>query len=376
MQPAIQFADVGFAATPRYVTSPLCASATSRAKNSPLSAEFFCPGGAEIAGRHDRHQQAARRNLQARSPPRARLLLQDEAGKGCDIAQGIVEGQTFKRAQAGSKGGSMTLADLRTTSPTVRKPIEGTYRGYLIKAIGPPSSGALTAIQVLKLLERSRSATRAPGYGFGTTKTLNVMAEAMRAAFADRSIWMGDADFVPVPTKGLLAPDYIGHARRPDRARRAPCRRDHPPGDPRAYAGIKPSDACSRCRSRQTGPENGTTHFSVVDKEGNVVSYTNTIESSATASASSQATRAADGSFRNHGFLLNNELTDFNLAPSTNAVTASPAATTCSRTSARTIMTPTMVIPPEEERHRGVRLAAVFATDGLADHDVVVREVL
>ena len=303
--------------------APLAPAPPSRAKNSPLSAEFFCPGGAEIpAGTIVTNKPLAETfKLIAANGPDCFYRMMPE--KGCDIAQGIVEGQTFKRTQAGSKGGSMTLADLENYQPAVRKPIEGTYRGYLIKAMGPPSSGALTAIQVLKLLEQFPIGDESAGYGFGTTKTLNVMAEAMRAAFADRSIWMGDADFVPVPTKGLLAPGYIGlrddlivpGVRRPT---------DYLPGDPRAFAGIKPTTVLA-FTPPQTGPENGTTHFSVVDKEGNVVSYTNTIESGYGIGVFAGYTRG-DGSFRNHGFLLNNELTDFNLAPltSTNPITNEP----------------------------------------------------
>jgi gamma-glutamyltranspeptidase/glutathione hydrolase len=93
------------------------------------------------------------------------------------------------------------------------------------------------------------------------------------------------------------------------------------PGDPRAFetAGIEPATALAKA-APVTGPENGTTHFSVVDKWGNVVSYTNTIESGYGIGVFAGYKRT-DGSFRSHGFLLNNELTDFNTAPSTNRVT-------------------------------------------------------
>ena len=74
--------------------------------------------------------------------------------KGCDIATGILEGQSFKRAEVGSKGGSMTLADLENYQAAVRVPTVGTYRGYTIKAMSSPSSGGLAMIQMLKMLER------------------------------------------------------------------------------------------------------------------------------------------------------------------------------------------------------------------------------
>ena len=104
----------------------------------------------------------------------------------------------------------MTYADLENYQAVIRAPVEGTYRGYLIKAIAPPTSGGLTVIQMLKMLERFPLGDVAQGYGFGSLKTTNVMADAMRLAFADRSIWMGDPDFVSVPAKGLLDATYVG----------------------------------------------------------------------------------------------------------------------------------------------------------------------
>ena len=118
------------------------------------------------------------------------------------------------------------------------------------------------------------------GYGFGSTKTVNVMADAMRTAFADRSIWMGDADFVSVPAKGLLNPTYFGLRG----ASIVPGTRINPnpvPGDPRPYefAGIQTGTRLAVAEP-VTGPGETTTHFVVADKWGNMVSYTNTIESS------------------------------------------------------------------------------------------------
>ena len=125
---------------------------------------------------------------------------------------------------------------------------------------------------------------------------------------------MGDADFVPVPTKGLLDARPTSRVRSarscpaarltPNPAAAAIRARSRPPGSSRARAW--------RCAAPVTGPENGTTHFSVVDKWGNMVVVHEHHRVRRTASACSRATRRGDGSFRNHGFLLNNELTDFN----------------------------------------------------------------
>ena len=112
--------------------------------------------------------------------------------KGCDIAKGIVEGQKFNRPQApNGKGGSMTYADLENYQAVLRASVQGTYRGYVIKAVAPPTSGGLTLIQMLKMLERFPIGDVSQGFGFGSFKTTKVMADAMRLSFADRSIWMG-----------------------------------------------------------------------------------------------------------------------------------------------------------------------------------------
>jgi gamma-glutamyltranspeptidase / glutathione hydrolase len=320
LQPAIALADLGFAATPRFVTSPNCAGPndTSRSKNSPLSAAYFCPGGAPIPAGTLVTNKALAETFKLIAQHGADCFYKHIPALGCDIALGIVEGQKFNRPQvAGGKAGSMTLADLEAYQPAVRAPVEGSYRGYKIKSMGPPSSGALTVIQILKLLERFPLADASQGYGFGSAKTLNVMADAMRLAFADRGVWMGDADFAYVPVRGLINDTYLSGRS----AAIVPGTRALPAtllsSDPRAFdtAGLAPS---TRLAVAEPGPglENGTTHFSVVDKWGNVVSYTNTIESGYGIGVFAGYNRA-DGSFRNHGFLLNNELTDFNTTPST-----------------------------------------------------------
>ena len=323
LQPAIQLAGEGFAATPRFVTSPNCANpAQSRALNSPLVADYFCPGGKAIPEGTLVKNAALADTLRLIATHGADCFYKFMPEKGCDIAQGIVEGQTFKRSAAGSKGGSMTLADLEGYQAAVREPIEGTYRGYKIKSMAPPSSGALTIIQILKQLERFPIGDVSAGYGFGSAKTLNVMAESMRLAFADRADWMADADpgFAKVPTKGLINDTYLSgrSAAIVPGVRMTP---DPLPGDPRVFetAGLQPAKALALAPP-VTGPDNGTTHFSVVDKWGNVVSYTNTIESGYGIGVFAGYTRP-DGTFRNHGFLLNNELTDFNVIPSKNRVT-------------------------------------------------------
>jgi gamma-glutamyltranspeptidase/glutathione hydrolase len=348
LRPAIKLAEEGFAATPRYAA----VSCNARSQNSPESAAIFCPGGLPpVAGTLVQNKPLAETlRLIAHHGPDCFYKLMPK--KGCDIAKGIVEGQKFNKpgTLAGvvvpGKGGTMTYADLENYQAIERAPIEGSYRGYQIKAMSPPSSGGLTMIQMLKMLERFPLGDASQGYGFGSTKTINVMADAMRTAFADRSIWMGDSDFVPVPAKGLLNPSYFGLRG----AAIVPGARINPnpvPGDPRPYevAGLQAGTRLAVAEP-VTGPGETTTHFVVADKWGNMVSYTNTIESSHGIGVLA-GYRNDDGTFKSHGFLLNNELTDFNTAPTTNPFTAGAGYNDVQPNKRpRSSMTPAMIFTP------------------------------
>ncbi|WP_051241626.1 gamma-glutamyltransferase [Azohydromonas australica] len=333
LQPAISLADRGFKATPRYVE----ASCNPRARNSPESEAFFCPGGvAPAVGSLVRNEALADTlRLIARNGPDC--FYRYIPSKGCDIAKGVVEGQKW------GQGGSMTLADLQDYRPALRDPVQATYRGYVIKAMSPPSSGGLTLLQMLKMLERFPIGDAAAGYGFGSVKTANVMAEAMRIAFADRSVWMGDADFVPVPSKGLLAQPYTDTrslAIVPGQRQVTNPVADDP--RPYQFAGVEVGKRLAVAEP-VTGPGETTTHFAVADRWGNFVSYTNTIESSHGIGVFAGYKRP-DGSFRNHGFLLNNELTDFNIVPSINPFTGGPGYNDVQPGKRpRSSMTPTMI---------------------------------
>jgi gamma-glutamyltranspeptidase/glutathione hydrolase len=347
LAPAIKLADEGFAATARYAA----VSCNTRSQNSPESAAFFCPnGGPPVEGSLVVNKDLAETfRLIARHGADCFYKLIPE--KGCDIARGIVEGQTFTRAEAGSKGGSMTYDDLAAYTPDVREPTKGSYRGWKIAAMSPPSSGGLTLLQMLGMLERFPIGDKSQGYGFASVNTATVMASAMRIAFADRSIWMGDADFVPVPQKGLLDPAYVALRGTPI----VPGVRIDPspvPGDPRPYetAGLK-RDIDKRIAYVEpiTGPGETTTHFSVIDRWGNLVTYTNTIESSHGIGVFAGYKRD-DGTRKGHGFLLNNELTDFNLAPTTNPFTGTPGYNDVQPGKRpRSSMVPTMIFTPEGE---------------------------
>jgi gamma-glutamyltranspeptidase/glutathione hydrolase len=341
LRPAITLADKGFKATPRYADPAVACN--PRALNSPEAADFFCPGGQPPAVGSLVKNEALAGTLRLIAAYGPDCFYRYMPEKGCDIAKGIVEGQKFNRPQApGGKGGSMTYADLAAYRPALREPVVGSYRGYVIKAMSPPSSGGLTVLQVLKMLERFPLGNDAQGYGSGALKTANVMADALRTAFADRAVWMGDADFVSVPAKGLLNNTYVGlrgAAIVPGQLLPTPTA-----GDPRPYetAQAKPNLRLAVAEP-VNGPGETTTHFAVIDRHGNMVSYTNTIESSHGIGVFA-GYRKADGTLRNHGFLLNNELTDFNLAPTTHPVTGEPGYNDVQPGKRpRSSMTPTMI---------------------------------
>jgi gamma-glutamyltranspeptidase/glutathione hydrolase len=244
------------------------------------------------------------------------------AGQGSDvfytgeIAQAIIEAQKRTNPVMGQDGiGRMALHDLASYDVKIRQPVESKYRGVTIKSMSPPSSGGLTVIQMLKMLEQFPIGDATKGYGFGSTKTMHVMTEAMRLGFADRAVWMGDEDFVPVPKKGLISNCYLDSRKQlinPNQRMATAA-----PGDPLPCdtADPKPDPWIALVPLEE---EQGihTTHFSVVDRKGNVVSYTTTIEN----------TWGTGIMVPGYGFLLNNELTDFNFTPQFNASTGNPGA--------------------------------------------------
>lgn len=224
-----------------------------------------------------------------------------------NIAQAIVNTQMATRSENNPDGvGRMTLADLANYEVAIREPVEGTYRGYRIVGMPPPSSGGLTSIQILKMLERFPMGDEDQGYGFGSTSTLNVMIEAGRLAYADRAIWIGDDDFVEVPTTGLLSDGYA--AERSALIDPAGRQDNVVAGDPWAF---NSDDSKGKPKSAELADEEGrnTTHFSIVDRDGNIVTWTSTIESG----------WGTGLMVRGYGFMLNNELTDFNRTPQLNA---------------------------------------------------------
>ncbi len=211
---------------------------------------------------------------------RAPLPASPKAG-GDDFYRG--ETARLLAADMKAHGGTIALEDLESYKAIERKPLYGKYRGYDIVTAPPPSSGGVGILQMLGVLEGT-------GYekgGAGSAEVVHYMTEAMRRFFADRNQWMGDPDFVKVPVKGMLDPEYIKKLR----------------------ASIDPVLATPSSEVKAgvfTRPEAfETTHFTVADEDGNIAAVTYTL----------------NGGYGSHvtaaglGFLLNNEMDDFSAKP-------------------------------------------------------------
>jgi gamma-glutamyltranspeptidase/glutathione hydrolase len=172
---------------------------------------------------------------------------------------------------------------MQSYRPVISEPVHGSYRDHDIYSMSPPSSGGTHIIQILNILEGYRIGE----YGHNSARTIHLMAEAMKRAYADRSSCLGDADFVPVPLKGLTSKQYGNVLRQAINESRATPSREIKPGSPQQFE------------------SEDTTHFSVVDRYGNAVSNTYTINFSY---GSGLVVNGA-------GFLLNNEMDDFSAKP-------------------------------------------------------------
>jgi gamma-glutamyltranspeptidase/glutathione hydrolase len=188
--------------------------------------------------------------------------------------------QSMRRAGEGHRGKIwMTIDDLKNYQAVEREPLRAKYRDYEIVTMPPPSSGGVAMIEMLNILERYELKSMGPG----SSRSIHLMVEAMRRAFADRAQYLGDPDFVKVPVAGLISRKYADQLASTIDLNRASTSQEISSGDPLPYESEE------------------TTHFTVVDKEGNVVANTYTLNDS----YGNKVT--VEGA----GFLLNNEMDDF-----------------------------------------------------------------
>lgn len=197
------------------------------------------------------------------------------------------EGETARRIAEDMKAndGLITLEDLKTYRAIEREPLRGTYRGYEILTMPPPSSGGIALLEMLHILERYDLAK----LGANGSEKAHRLIEAMRRAFADRAEFLGDPDFTKVPVAALLSRKYAD-----ERANTIDLKRATPSSQIR--------------HGRPTGYESTqTTHFSIVDAQGNAVSNTYTLNFGYGSGVTARGT----------GILLNNEMDDFAAKPGT-----------------------------------------------------------
>ena len=216
-----------------------------------------------------------------RQPDLGRTLARVEKEGAKDFYSGITAKMIADDMRA--NGGLITLEDLKNYQAKERTPIKGTYRGYEIISMPPPSSGGIVMLQVLNMIE---------GYDqkdlpYGSAARYHILAEAMRRAFADRSEYMADPDFASVPASALINKSYAERRRSTISKTKASASKEISYG---AVAGAEPLD---------------TTHYTVVDRTGMVVSNTYTINDLYGSRVTAKGT----------GVLLNDEMDDFAAQP-------------------------------------------------------------
>jgi gamma-glutamyltranspeptidase/glutathione hydrolase len=281
LQPTIELAERGFAVSPRLAT---LAAADGDLGLSPEGAAYFrttaggLPTGTTLAN------------------PAYADTVRRIAAEGPD---GFYRGRVAAGIAAAGQGIGPSEADLAAYRPIESPAVCGVYRVYRVCGPPPSTSGPVTVIQILGMLARFDLS----GEGGWTPRAAHLFAEAGRLAFADRSRWLGDPAFTSVPVDGLIDPAYLAaRALLIDEAKawQGPA----PAGDPqrrKADAGPQPADP-DRLPS--------TTHLVAVDADGSTVSLTASIES------------AFGSHLMTGGFLLNNELTDFNFTEAEGAANA------------------------------------------------------
>ncbi len=221
--------------------------------------------------------------------------------------------------------GALSLADMAAYKAVKRDPVCLFYRQWLVCGMGPPSSGGLTTLQILGIMQSYDLGRLMPDdSGLMDSVALHLVAEASKLAFADRNTYIADPDFVPVPSAGMLDPGYLELRAQEIASSRA---------IEKAFPGMPGLN--ESWNFAPAGNEHGlsTTHLSVIDGEGNAVSMTTSIEN------------AFGSRLMVDGFLLNNQLTDFSFVPERDGAPVVNSAEADKRP--RSSMAPTIVIDGE-----------------------------
>lgn len=322
--PAIILAEHGFAITPR-LREALDESRSTGSRSAAARTLFYGKDGEPLAG-----------GTIVRNPALGAFLrrLADEGSQAfhggtnaAEIARAVeadmparIVRPTGETVPLIRPPHAMTTDDVTLYQAKERPAPCGTYRQHLICGMGPPSSGATTVFAILKQLERFDMAATGPD----NPVAWHLIAESMRLAYADRGRYLADSDFVPVNVAGLMDPQYLA-------------RRSALIAPDRTMASVQPGEVAipvAALGQSALQPEHGTSHFVAIDRKGGVASYTSTIES------------AFGSGLMVNGYYLNNELTDFDFAP-----TDAAGRTIANRVEAgkrpRSSMSPTIVYDPD-----------------------------
>lgn len=266
IQPAIKLAENGFIVDYRFEQS--LEAYKEKLFKYPSTREVFFINGELIKAGNVFYQ-----------PDLAKTLLRIQETEGTDFYKGITS-QLIVREMANGNG-LITLSDLESYQPILREPLKGTYRDFEIITTPLPSSGGICLLQMLNILERFDIAS----LGYHSSRSVHIMAEAMKLAFADRAEFLGDPDFVKIPVNGLISKKY-------------------------AEQQVKKIDTTKTTPSHNvtfidpTLFENeNTTHYVVIDSQGNIATVTYTLND---LWGNKIVVTGA-------GFLLNNEMDDFNV---------------------------------------------------------------
>ncbi len=317
-QPAIEAAEKGFPMSPRLFT--LAGKDKSLAAEPATRAYFFGGDG-----------QPKPVGTLLRNPEYAKTL-RAIAAKGSDaFYSGEIAADIVAAVRGHGNPGSMTAEDLSGYRVRDVEPLCGAYRQWRLCGMPPSSSGGIAVLQILGVLEGRDLAGVRPG----SAQAVHLLAEAGRLAFADRNRYVGDDRFVDVPVKGLVDAGYLAQ-----RAKLIAPERSMGKAQPGTPPGLKVALA-----DDPVDEVAGTSHIAVVDAQGNAVSMTTTIEGYF---GSKQMVR---------GFLLNNELTDFNFQPAEDGRAAANAVAPGKRP--RSSMAPFLVYDA-----KGGRLEQVVGSPG------------
>ncbi len=270
--PSIKYAQEGFVVSERFV------SAANRRKqpilNNAAARQVFTRNGAMYAVGDKLIQRDLAKTLR-------QIATNPQSFYTGNIARAIASDMT-------KNGGLITLEDLKTYKPIWRTPVCGTFRDARICSMPPPSSGGVHLLQILNII----GDTDFKAKGWHNPDVLHLMVEAMRIAYADRSEYLGDPDFVKVPVQQLISPEYAAKRRQEIRANATPSTR------------VKPIDKATLERfTKAESPD--TSHLTVVDEQRNAVSLTFTVNYSFGSGVVTPGT----------GILLNDEMDDFAAAP-------------------------------------------------------------